>query len=137
MIGMEESGTAPVSLEILNKEALNKIHKTKVFVNSRKPKQSPPVQTEADQQESEKVRFEQTKPEPEQWFYIQAGAFQDRINAERVLNKIRRVTDIGFSIKKNNGFYKVISVKLSPRSLAEKISSDLKEYYIDTFVKSF
>ncbi len=132
MIGMEDTGTAPVLLKVLNKVALNNTHKEVLFSRS---KQSNKIQSE--KLKPEQLKLESSLIAPKHWFYIQAGAFQDRINAERVLDKIKRVTDTKFLIRKNNGFYKVLSVKLSPRSLAEKVSSDLKEYYIDTFVKSY
>lgn len=122
MIGMEDTGTAPVTLKILNKKELNELNKAVVF--------SKPSTGQLD-------KSVQNYSVSTQWFYIQAGAFQDRVNATRVVDKIKRVTDVKFIIKKNNGFYKVVSVKLSPKSFADKISSDLKEYYIDTFVKSF
>lgn len=111
-IDMEDTGTAPVLLKILNKKSLNKTHKTEVFSNT--------------------IRSEKA-----QWFYVQAGAFKEKINAEKTLDKIKRITEVSFSIKNDNGLYKVISEKLSPRSQAEKVSSSLKEYYIDTFVKTF
>ena len=126
MIGMENTGTAPVSLIILNKKELNKKHKTKVFSNNITE------QTQTDQSKSIEKQSTIT-----QWFYIQAGAFSERINAEKVLSKIRRITDTKFFIRKSNDLFKVISEKITPKTFAEKISSDLKEYYIDTFVKSF
>lgn len=132
MIEMEKTGTAPVLLKVLNKVALNRAHKEVLFSKSKRSNQK-----QSELLKPEQLKVETSLSEPRQWFYIQAGAFQEKINAKRVLDKIKRVTDVTFFIKKNNGFYKVLSEKLSPRSFAEKVSSDLMEYYIDTFVKSY
>ncbi len=111
-IDMEQSGTAPVALYILKNK--NRISKR------------------------EKIVYETENPAIEaDWFYVQAGAFKEWDNAVRILNKIKRASDVAFSIKNSDGYYKVISVKLSPRKFAEKISSNLRKYRIETFVKSY
>jgi len=119
LIGIEETGTAPVILNVINNKSLNK----------------------TDMQYSKNELMEKTdlnqSSQFEQWFYIQAGAFKDKENANKLIKKIQRATDVVFLIKNRNGLYKVISVRLSPRSFADKISSNLKEYNIDCFVKSF
>jgi len=126
MLGIENTGTAPVILKLLNNKHLNKLSSNNVH--------SKQIKSDNVQRKS---RNYTVKSEQTQWFYIQAGAFRDRINAEKLLNKIRRVTDTVFSIQVIDEYYKVISVKFPSRRAAEKISINLKRYYIDTFVKSF
>jgi rare lipoprotein A len=130
MLGIEDTGTAPVILKLLNNKHLNKLS-----VNDVRPKKAKSDNSHYNR--ARKPRAYTIKSEQTQWFYIQAGAFRDRINAEKLLNKIRRVADTAFSIQIIGEYYKVISVKFSSRRAAEKISINLKRYYIDTFVKSF
>jgi rare lipoprotein A len=129
MLGIEDTGTAPVILTLLNNKHLNKLSNSNIILKSSQ-------QTKLDNVQH-RTRNYTVKSEQTQWFYIQAGAFRDRINAEKLLNKIRRVTDTVFSIQIIDEYYKVISVKFPSRRAAEKISINLKRYYIDTFVKSF
>jgi rare lipoprotein A len=69
-------------------------------------------------------------------YYIQAGAFTIKLNADEMLNKVRSILpELKFSICFTNGFYKVVSSKIQLRSKAEKYKKALDNYEIDIFIR--
>jgi rare lipoprotein A len=69
-------------------------------------------------------------------YYIQAGAFTIKLNADEILNKVRSILpELKFSICFTNGFYKVVSSKIQSRSKTEKYKKVLDDYEIDVFIK--
>ena len=71
-------------------------------------------------------------------FWIQAGAFARPENAQRMRQKMNEAfASIRFEIRSQNGYYKVISEKISTRSEAEKWLRLLDEQGIDGFIKDF
>ena len=69
-------------------------------------------------------------------FYLQAGAFSLKENAESLASRLNYYNgDIKFTILIENGFNKVISMKISSREEAERIKRTLEDLGFDTFIK--
>lgn len=107
-IGMAETGTAPVVLRIVSAQ------------------QSPPPNS----QETPGLT------PPQSAYFIQAGAYRDRGNAQRVLRRIQSADPgIDFSLLRDNGLYKVVSSHVNSKNEAQKAKRELDRLGIDSFIK--
>jgi rare lipoprotein A len=71
-------------------------------------------------------------------FYIQAGAFSEKRNAEHMLKQIRQLIPVTeFNVFFKDSFYKIISATFSNKDKAEQLRLALKKNNIDAFVKEF
>lgn len=71
-------------------------------------------------------------------FYLQAGAFSVKRNANKLLKKVRRLLpELAFSIYFKSGFYKVISKEIASRDRAEQYQERLLDHHIETFIKEY
>ncbi|MCU0286005.1 MAG: septal ring lytic transglycosylase RlpA family protein [Acidobacteria bacterium] len=69
-------------------------------------------------------------------FYLQAGAFSEKVNAQKMLENMKaNVADVTFDIYFQNGMYKVISAPQSSRARAEELKKALQTFKIDVFIK--
>jgi rare lipoprotein A (peptidoglycan hydrolase) len=120
-IGLDIEGTAPVALKI-----------TKPPIQGSPPKT---VKAEVEQPVWEESAREVTT-QGSLTFYVQAGAFSEKQNADRMLRNIRLIfSDIPFNIHFQNGLYKVISDPLTAREKAEEVKRILTEIDIDAFIR--
>jgi len=73
-----------------------------------------------------------------QEYYLQAGAFSEKKNAEKLLNKIKKIlTEITFIIRIQDGYFKIISEKMPTRIRAEQLKRRLEASNIDAFIKDY
>ena len=69
-------------------------------------------------------------------FFLQAGAFSQRENAESLVAQLNYYfKEIKFKINPENGYHKVISVKILSREEAERMKRSLEGLGFDTFIK--
>jgi len=69
-------------------------------------------------------------------YFLQAGAFSERVNAEKMLRNIKYILpDIPFSIQLVDGLYKVLSGPLHSRPRADELKKILLDIDIDAFIK--
>jgi len=69
-------------------------------------------------------------------YYLQAGAFSERVNAEKMLRNIKYILpDIPFNIQLVDGLYKVLSGPLHSRPRADELKKILLDIDIDAFIK--
>ncbi len=69
-------------------------------------------------------------------FYLQAGAFTLIENAESLVVRLNYYSpEVKFRITFENGYHKVISVKISLRDDAERLKRTLEDLGFDTFIK--
>ncbi len=108
-LGIDEEGTAPVALRIVN--LLNGDSSTKIIIK--------------------KMDYSQKSE-----FFLQAGAFSLKENAESLNSRLNYYSrEIKFRVLSENGFYKVISVKIASRNESEKLKRNLEDLGFDTFIK--
>ncbi len=106
---MDEAGTAPVVLRIV--DLLNGNNGKRIVVR--------------------KIDYSHRSE-----FYLQAGAFSLKENAESLASRLNYYNgDIKFIILMENGFNKVISMKISSREEAERLKRTLEDLGFDTFIK--
>ncbi|HLP45067.1 MAG TPA: SPOR domain-containing protein, partial [Candidatus Kapabacteria bacterium] len=73
---------------------------------------------------------------PQAKFYIQAGAFSEKENAQKMLNNMKTIfAHVSFDIYFQNGMYKVISSPQPTRAKAEELKKTLKTVHVDAFIK--
>lgn len=73
-----------------------------------------------------------------QEYYLQAGAFSIKKNAENLLKKIKRILpETNFSIRIQDGYFKIISEKMPSRLHAEQVKRRLEDFNIDAFIKEY
>ncbi len=144
-IGCDIDGTAPVSLRIVNPDSLgDKYTYTNTDTNTetiQKIEKEDIAITETEESE-ESYTYTDTAPDPEETpqenikYYLQAGAFSERKNAEKMLRYINIIlSDTLFKIQFQEGLYKVISEALPSRAKAEKLKKILLDIDIDAFIK--
>jgi rare lipoprotein A len=69
-------------------------------------------------------------------YMLQAGAFREKKNAKKLLKRIKRiVSEVVFSIKIQDGYFKVISEKIGTRKQVEQLKRRLEDFDIDSFIK--
>ncbi|MEN8221875.1 MAG: septal ring lytic transglycosylase RlpA family protein [Acidobacteriota bacterium] len=69
-------------------------------------------------------------------FYLQAGAFSMKENAESLVSRLNYYSaDAKFKILVENGFNKVISTRITSRKDVEKLKRTLEDLGFDTFIK--
>lgn len=69
-------------------------------------------------------------------FYLQAGAFSLKENAESLTSRLNYYSgDIKFRVLSENGLSKVVSIKIASRNEAEKLKKSLEDLGFDTFIK--
>jgi len=109
-IGMDEEGTTPVVLRVVDLNRSGGV-KNKTVVR--------------------KLNYTHKSE-----FYLQAGAFSESENAESLALRLNHNSDnIKFRVTYENGYYKVLSRKMKTRVEAENLKRLLDEYGIDTFIK--
>jgi rare lipoprotein A len=107
-IGMAETGTAPVALRIVSAQ------------------QSPPPNNQ---------KTPGLTP-PQNTYFIQAGAYRDHSNAQRILRRIQSADPgLEFSVSRDNGLYKIVSRRVKSRTEAQKAKRQLDRLGIDSFIK--
>jgi rare lipoprotein A len=71
-------------------------------------------------------------------YILQAGAFMEKKNAQTLLKRIKKIiSEIGFSIQIQDGYFKIISGKMSTRKQAERLKRRLEDFNIDAFIKEY
>jgi len=69
-------------------------------------------------------------------FYLQAGAFSLKENAVSLASRLNYYSkDSKFRVLFENGYHKVISIKIASRNEAEKLKRILEDLGFDTFIK--
>ena len=69
-------------------------------------------------------------------FYLQAGAFSLKENAVSLASRLNYYSgDSKFRVLLENGYNKVISIKIASRNEAEKLKKTLEDLGFDTFIK--
>ncbi len=69
-------------------------------------------------------------------FYLQAGAFSLKENAVSLASRLNYYSgDLKFRVLFENGYNKVISMKIASRNEAEKLKKTLEDLGFDTFIK--
>ncbi len=107
-IGMAETGTAAVHLRIVSAG------------NADVPVQQP---------------YPDLTP-PQNAYVIQAGAYRDRGNAQRILRRIQATQPgIEFFILRDSGLYKIVSKQITSRYEAVKAKQKLDDISIASFIK--
>ncbi len=128
-IGCDIDGTAPVALRIVKPgtsaytftETAQEIGKEDITVT--------------EEQEESYTAFEEI-PGDNLKYYLQAGAFSERKNAEKMIRNIKIILpDTPFKIQFQEGLYKVISGALPSRAKAEELKKILLNIDIDAFIK--
>ena len=144
-IGCDIDGTAPVSLRIVkpgtpgykytytdtDSETTQKIEKEDIAITETGESEESYTYTSTGTAfEPEEIPHENIK------YYLQAGAFSERKNAEKMLRNIEYILpDTPFKIHFQEGLYKVISEALPSRARAEKLKKILRDIDIDAFIK--
>ncbi|MCP4155037.1 MAG: septal ring lytic transglycosylase RlpA family protein, partial [bacterium] len=70
--------------------------------------------------------------------FLQAGAFGEKANAEKMLKNIKIIlADVSFKILREAGLFKVVSSRLPSRARAEELKQILLNIDIDAFIKTY
>ncbi len=108
-LDMDDAGTAPVALRIVD------------LVDSGK---------------GEKIVVRKIDYSHRSEFFLQAGAFSQRENAVSLTTQLNYYSkELKFEIDLENGYHKVLSVKISTRDEAERVKRILEGLGFDTFIK--
>jgi rare lipoprotein A len=144
-LGSYDEGVAPVTLRIVKPGRLNTPTDTTYTLEKEVV-----TETEASRKKIEPPPTTETVPEttPETTpetnymddihvkYYLQAGAFGVKENAEKMLRNIKLILpDMPFNIKSEDGLYKVLSGPLPTREKAEELKKILLDIDIDAFIK--
>jgi len=131
-LGCDADGVAPVVLRLLKPgtltpggtETVGKMEKESVTeTNTRSERVEPPVTPPPDEI-------------PYTRYFLQAGAFGERTNAEKMLRNITYILpETSFSIQLVDGLYKVLSGPLHSRPRADELKKILLDIDIDAFIK--
>ncbi len=109
-LGMDEIGTAPVVLRIVD------------LINNNGSKK--------------KIVVRKLEYSHKSRFYLQAGAFGKSENAESLVSRLNDSSgNVKFSVVFEDGYYKVLSDGIDTREEAENLKRFLEEYGFDTFIK--
>jgi rare lipoprotein A len=148
-IGCDIDGTAPVSLRIVKPDSLGdkytytyKDTNTDTNAETTQKIEKEDIAITETEEFEESYTNKETAPDPEETpqentkYYLQAGAFSERENAEKMLRYINIIlSDTLFKIHFQEGLYKVISEALPSRAKAEKLKKILLDIDIDAFIK--
>lgn len=94
------------------------------------------IETETVKKIEKEEITETEEPFTSEKYYLQAGAFSDKNNADKMLRNIKIIlSDIPFKIHFQDGLYKVISSPLPSRTRAEEVKEILLDIDIDAFIK--
>lgn len=141
-LGCDADGVAPVVLRIVKPgtitpggmDSAGKMEKETVTeTETRSETVEPPVSPPP-----EDTPVEDTPPDNTAYtrYFLQAGAFSERANAEKMLRNIKYILpDIPFNIQLVDGLYKVLSGPLHSRPRADELKKILLDIDIDAFIK--
>jgi rare lipoprotein A len=135
-LGCDADGVAPVSLRLLDPAAVG---------NAPPPGTETPgiLEREAITETDARNGTPVTPPPPppsdevsDSQYYLQAGAFSDKTNADKMLKNISYILpDLLFTIQLIDGLYKVVSPTLPSRARADEVKKILLDIDIDAFIK--
>lgn len=131
-LGCDADGVAPVVLRIKNPGSLTP--------GGTEPAGKMERETVTETDAQRKTVETPVSPPPEETVYtkyfLQAGAFGDRTNAEKMLRNIKYILpEVPFSIQVVDGLHKVLSGPLHSRPRAEELKKILLDIDIDAFIK--
>jgi rare lipoprotein A len=134
-LGCDADGVAPVTLRLLDPSAVGSIPQAGTETAGRIERESI---TETDTRNDTPIPTPPPPPEefPDSPYYLQAGAFSDKTNADKMLKNISIILpEVPFNIRFVDGLYKVVSGTLSSRSRADELKKILLDIDIDAFIK--
>ncbi len=130
-IGCDIDGTAPVALRIVKPGTT-----AYEYVKTETAQEIGKEDITVTEEQEESYTASEEIPDDNLKYYLQAGAFSERKNAEKMLRNIEYIlSDTLFKIHFQEGLYKVISGALPSRAKAEELKKILLDIDIDAFIK--
>lgn len=136
-----KDGVVPVALRIVTADTVTGPEMAAIDENPGQKTETP--EKKVKEVMTKKVETKETgKPaiapteSPQAKFYLQAGAFSEKENAQKMLNNMKTIlAHVSFDIYFQNGMYKVISSPQPTRAKAEELKKTLKAADVDAFIK--
>ena len=145
-LGSYDEGVAPVNLRIIKPGRVNTptdrvqtlekevVTETEAANKISTPVPPPPSDSETAAETAAETTY--TEDDIHARYYLQAGAFGVRENAEKMLRNIKIILpDMPFNIQSQDGLFKVLSGPLPTREKAEELKKILLDIDIDAFIK--